>query len=58
MATRTAEARASTSVSTAGGAILAAAIGLGVILMAGFVQADALHNAAHDMRHATGLPCH
>jgi len=25
---------------------------------AGFVQADALHKAAHDTRHAFGLPCH
>ena len=25
---------------------------------AGFVHADALHKAAHDTRHAFGLPCH
>jgi cobalt transporter subunit CbtB len=31
-----------------------------VALMAltGHVQAAALHDAAHDVRHATGFPCH
>lgn len=62
MAARTAEAGASTTVSAAparvAGAILAMAVGLAVVLLAGFVQADALHDAAHDMRHATGFPCH
>ena len=36
----------------------AALIGLGIIALAGHVQADALHAAAHDTRHATGFPCH
>ena len=40
-------------------AIAAAAfIGLGIITLAGHVQATALHDAAHDVRHATGFPCH
>ena len=40
-------------------AILAsAAIGLGIIVVSGHLQAGALHNAAHDVRHATGFPCH
>ncbi len=40
-------------------AILAsAAFGLAIIFVVGHVQADALHDAAHDMRHATGFPCH
>ena len=39
--------------------ILAAAmIGLGIISVAGHVQAATLHDAAHDVRHATGFPCH
>jgi cobalt transporter subunit CbtB len=38
--------------------VLAALIGLGIIIVTGHVQADALHVAAHDMRHATGFPCH
>ncbi len=40
-------------------AILAAAfIGLSMIFVAGHLQAETLHDAAHDMRHATGFPCH
>ena len=35
-----------------------ALIGLGIITIAGHVQASALHDAAHDVRHATGFPCH
>jgi cobalt transporter subunit CbtB len=33
---------------------------LGVVMLygAGFVQTSAVHNAAHDMRHAQGFPCH
>lgn len=37
---------------------LAALIGLGIVAVTGHVQAGALHDAAHDMRHATGFPCH
>ena len=36
----------------------AALVGLGIIAIAGHVQAAALHDAAHDVRHATGFPCH
>lgn len=36
----------------------AALLGLGLITIAGHVQATALHDAAHDVRHATGFPCH
>ncbi|NNE53913.1 MAG: CbtB-domain containing protein [Sulfitobacter sp.] len=39
-------------------AIFVALLGLGVISLTGHVQAAALHDAAHDMRHATGFPCH
>ena len=39
-------------------ALLAVTMGLGLIVLAGHVQADALHDAAHDVRHATGFPCH
>lgn len=33
---------------------------LGVVIMyaAGFVNTSAVHNAAHDMRHSQGFPCH
>ena len=33
-------------------------LGLSIIVVAGHVQAGALHNAAHDVRHSTGFPCH
>lgn len=40
-------------------AIIAAGfIGLGVVFIAGHAQSGALHDAAHDVRHATGFPCH
>ncbi len=38
--------------------IMAALIGLAIIVIAGHVQGEALHDAAHDVRHATGFPCH
>lgn len=34
------------------------ALGLFVVIGAGFVQAHALHEGTHDTRHAFGLPCH
>jgi cobalt transporter subunit CbtB len=39
---------------------LASAFLLGIVLLygAGFVQTSAAHNAAHDMRHTQGFPCH
>ena len=37
------------------GAVL---IGLSVTWVVGHAQADTLHAAAHDTRHATGFPCH
>ena len=36
----------------------AAFVGLGIVAITGHVQASALHDAAHDVRHATGFPCH
>lgn len=39
--------------------ILASAlIGLAIVALSGHVQGQALHQAAHDARHATGFPCH
>ncbi|HPD93226.1 MAG: CbtB-domain containing protein [Rhodobacter sp.] len=35
-----------------------ALIGLSVLFLAGHAQSATLHDAAHDMRHATGFPCH
>ena len=36
----------------------AALIGLVLIYLAGFAQADALHDGAHDARHSAAFPCH
>lgn len=37
---------------------LAAMMGVAIMFVAGHIQANALHDAAHDVRHATGFPCH
>jgi len=37
---------------------VAAVIGTLIIGVTGHVQAETLHDAAHDVRHATGFPCH
>jgi cobalt transporter subunit CbtB len=39
-------------------AVLAALLGATLLAAAGFVQIEAVHNAAHDVRHANGFPCH
>ncbi|MGR3456107.1 CbtB domain-containing protein [Pseudooceanicola sp.] len=46
------------SASATTGIVMAALIGLGLIVFAGHLQASTLHDAAHDVRHATGFPCH
>ena len=33
-------------------------IGLAIVGIAGHAQTSALHDAAHDTRHAAGFPCH
>ncbi|MEZ5776874.1 MAG: CbtB domain-containing protein [Paracoccaceae bacterium] len=38
--------------------LFVALIGATVLLVAGHAQSATLHDAAHDMRHATGFPCH
>jgi cobalt transporter subunit CbtB len=39
-------------------ALFVAVLGAGILFMAGHAQSAALHDAAHDVRHATGFPCH
>jgi len=46
------------SVSTLISAAFVAALGVTVIFLAGHAQSATLHDVAHDMRHATGFPCH
>ena len=38
--------------------LFVALIGGLIVVSAGFAQSDALHAAAHDLRHSTGFPCH
>ena len=33
-------------------------LGAVIVYAAGFVNTSAVHNAAHDMRHSQGFPCH
>lgn len=33
-------------------------LGALILYAAGFVNTSAVHNAAHDMRHSQGFPCH
>jgi len=37
-----------------------ALLGFGAVMLygVGFTSVSAVHNAAHDTRHATGFPCH
>ena len=37
---------------------LAAVLGIGLILVAGFANSATIHDAAHDQRHAIAFPCH
>ena len=39
-------------------AVLAMALGLFIVGMVGFSHISAVHNAAHDVRHANAFPCH
>ena len=39
-------------------AIAAAALGMALVYVAGFADIEAIHNAAHDVRHAASMPCH
>jgi cobalt transporter subunit CbtB len=38
--------------------VFVALIGAMLVFAAGFAQSQTLHDAAHDMRHSTGFPCH
>ena len=38
--------------------VLALVFGLFMVMGTGMAQIDAVHNAAHDVRHAFAFPCH
>jgi cobalt transporter subunit CbtB len=37
---------------------IAALLGVLIIGVVGFSHVEAFHNAAHDVRHSNGFPCH
>ena len=39
-------------------AALAAVLAVGILWLVGFAPLDVLHDAAHDVRHTNGFPCH
>jgi len=38
--------------------LMAMALGLFIVAFVGFSHIDVVHNAAHDVRHSNGFPCH
>lgn len=38
--------------------LFVAMIGATIVFASGFAHSQTLHDAAHDMRHTTGFPCH
>jgi cobalt transporter subunit CbtB len=58
MTTQTQISTASKAQSLMISAFLAAFIGGAMLFVAGHAQSATLHDAAHDVRHATGFPCH
>jgi len=55
-------AKTQTAAQTDAGSIMTIAfvamLGMTVLFVAGFANSATLHDAAHDMRHAAGFPCH
>lgn len=58
MTTQTKTLAGTTASSLVMSALFAALIGGSLLFMAGHAQSATLHDAAHDVRHATGFPCH
>ncbi len=44
--------------SVIGAATVAILVGFFLVLAAGFLHPEAVHNAVHDTRHALAFPCH
>jgi cobalt transporter subunit CbtB len=38
--------------------VFAALIGIAIVGLTGIAHAQVVHDAAHDLRHASGFPCH
>lgn len=58
MTTQTTTNSSGTLTSAGTSTIAAAILGIALLFVSGFAQADALHKSTHDTRHATGFPCH
>jgi cobalt transporter subunit CbtB len=59
MTVRVAESTTPVAVSAAAApALITLAFGVLLLLVVGFVQTPAVHNGAHDTRHANGFPSH
>ena len=56
--TATTGTRSGTKAAAVAPAILAAFLGLFMVWGVGFSDISAVHNAAHDLRHSSGFPCH
>lgn len=56
--TRTTATPTAASTSTALSILFVAMLGTTMVFLAGFAHSQTLHDAAHDMRHSTGFPCH
>lgn len=54
----TASSAVSTKTSKIAQSLTAAALGLFIVGFVGFSHIEAVHNAAHDTRHANAFPCH
>ncbi len=39
-------------------ALFVAMLGASTLFLSGFAHSQTLHDAAHDVRHGTGFPCH
>ena len=39
-------------------ALFVAMLGASTLFLSGFAHSQTLHDAAHDVRHSTGFPCH
>jgi cobalt transporter subunit CbtB len=38
--------------------VFTALFGASLVFLSGFAHSRTIHDAAHDMRHSTGFPCH
>jgi cobalt transporter subunit CbtB len=38
--------------------VFTAVFGMTMVFVTGFAHSQTVHDAAHDMRHSTGFPCH